>query len=121
MSEITLRYTGIPIYTPSADTAIVAGTGLTVTNGIMRIYGSGGPVTVTATPSIAPGIDGQVVYIQGTSDTNLVTFRDSDNLANTGLSLAGNVDFTLGINDTLTLMYDASELKWIEISRSDNN
>ena len=86
----------------------------------MRIQGSGGAVTVTATPNIADGIDGQILILQGISDTNLLTLQDAGNLANSGLQLSGGIDFTLGQGDTINLIYDAGDDTWYEVSRSDN-
>jgi len=70
---------GLHTQTPSSDTAVVAGTALTVTKGYMRIVGSGGPVTVTATPSIADLADGTCFILQGTDDTKLYEVSRSDN------------------------------------------
>lgn len=120
-TKVEVSSAGI-IYTPSADTAIVAGTGLTVTNSIQRVVGSGGAIQITATPNIAAGVkDGQIVIIQGTDNTNTVEFQDADVLANSGLALSGNTNFVMGNNDTLQLMYDSGESLWVEISRGDNN
>lgn len=105
---------------PSADASMSAATALSVTDGIMRVVGNGGAVTMTATPNIADGADGQIVILQGTNDTNLVTFQDESSLANSGLQLSGGVNFTLGKGDTLQLMYDAGDDKWYELTRSDN-
>ena len=107
-------------FTPSADTSVIAGTAITVTKGIQRVVGSGGAVTVTATPSIVDGVDGQIVILQGTNDTNLVTLQDESNLASSGLQLSGGVNFTLGLGDMLQLAYDAGDDKWYEVTRSDN-
>jgi len=108
--------------TPSSTTDIVAGTGITVTNATMRVQGSGGAVTVTATPSIATtGLqDGQIVIIQGDSDTNTLKLQDEAQLASSGLALTAGTDFTLGKGDTLTLTWDAGDSKFYELSRSDN-
>lgn len=108
------------IYTPSSTQSYSAANTITVTNTIMRVQGNGGAVTLTSTPTIADGADGQVVYIQGDHDTNTLTLQDEGNLANSGLALQGGVDFTLGKGDILTLTYDAGDDKWYEISRSDN-
>ena len=105
---------------PSNDTALLATTTLSVIEGIMRVVGSGGAVILTSVPSIADGTDGQVVIIQGTSDTNLVTFQDKSSLATSGLELSGGYSFTLGKGDTLQLMYDLGDDTWYELTRSDN-
>ncbi len=111
--ELKGTFIGRPSSTTS--TAITAGGGVTVTNTVMRISGSGGAVDITANPQVVAGIDGQVVMLIGTSDTNTVKFDDA-----TGLQLAGAVSFTMGIGDTLTLMYDGTNSVWSELGRSDN-
>lgn len=95
-------------------------TGVTYAKRIMRVQGSGGAVTVTATPSIAAIADGKEVVIQGDSDTNTLTLQDESVLPNSGLSLAGNASVTLGKGDTLYLVYDEGDSKYYQISRSNN-
>lgn len=108
-------------YTPSGDQSLAAGSTLTVTNGIMRVVGDGvGAVTLTSTPNIAAGFDGQVVIIQGTSDTFTVEFQDEGNLASSGLKLHGGNNAILGKGDILMVTYDAGDSLWYEVSRSDN-
>jgi hypothetical protein len=105
-------------FRPSVDQAITAAGGITAFHAVMQVVGAGGAVSVTATPSIADGKDGQIVRIQGTNDTNTVTLRDEDNLASTGRSLSNNRDVALGANEFIVLMYDAGGDLWIEINRS---
>ena len=109
----TLGVNGTVAYNPSASTNITAGGGVTVTRGIMRVQGSGGAVDITADPQIADGADGQIVILKGMSNTNTLTLDDG-----TGLSLTNSASFTLGAKDTISLMYDAVDDVWIEISRS---
>ena len=108
------------IYTPSALQSLTAGTAILANASTARIEGSGGAVTITATPTIANGTDGQILMIRGTSDTNLVTIQDEGALAGSNLQLSTGVNFTFGIGDTLVLMFDADAGDWIEISRSGN-
>jgi hypothetical protein len=110
-----LTVNGTTALVPSSTTNIVGAAGLTVTNGIMRIQGNGGAVTVSANPQIADGVDGQVVVIKASNNTNTVKFNSGS-----GLRLQGNLPFTMGLGDMLTLMYDAGEDLWIEVSRADN-
>jgi hypothetical protein len=116
-TNVTFTEFGGVAYTPSADSSIVAGTGITAKMlfRILRVAGSGGAVDISANPQIADGIDGQIIMIQGTSDVNTVQFDDG-----TGLALSGGVSFTMGQGDILQLMYDSGDDIWYEISRSDN-
>lgn len=97
------------VVVPSSDTSITAGGGITVTNVIQRVVGSGGAVDITANPQIAAGSDGQLVIIQGTNDTNTVKLDDG-----TGLALCGGVSMTLGNNDNISMMYDSGASEWLE-------
>ena len=118
-----VKINGGTIYTPTSDNNITAGTGVTaamILSRIVRVAGSGGAVTITATPNVADMTDGQIVIFQGTDDTNTVTFQDESNLANSALALSGGADMTLGQGDMLTIMYDLGDDKWYEISSSDN-
>lgn len=108
-----LEVNGTVAYTPSAVTNITAGGGITVTRALMRVQGDGGAVNITANPQIADGTDGQMVMLKGESDTNGLTLDDG-----TGLSLTSGASFTLGDRDTITLIYDAIDDIWIEMSRS---
>ncbi len=107
------------IMTPSSDTACIAGTTIQITHGIQRLYGTGG-VTMTATPTLSAGVDGQIIILQGTNDSDLVTVQDSGNLSGSGLRLQHGRNYILGRNDILMLMYDVGEVAWIELNRSDN-
>lgn len=114
-----LELKGTFIARPSATTAITAGGGsggvTAITNTVMRIQGNGGAADISVNPQIVAGIDGQIVMLVGASDTNTVKFDDG-----TGLQLASGVSFTLGLGDTITLMYDTPNAVWVELGRSDN-
>jgi hypothetical protein len=117
----SIRFFQPTVYGPSDTQVLVAGTAVTVTKPIMRIdSGAGGAVTMTATPTVTDGVDGECVIFQGDDDTNTITFQDESSLANSGLQLAGGVNFTFGQGDTLHICYDIGDDNWYEISRSDN-
>lgn len=67
--------------------------------------------TTNAIDSIAGATIGQMIVLQGSSNTYTITIKDG---ANT--QLAG--DCTLGNNDTLTLIWNGGD--WVEVSRSNN-
>jgi len=102
--------------------AVVAGTGVTVTGQITTgpnlvfIQGSGGAVTVTATPSItACTAAGEQLTLIGESATNTVTLQDNAGLAGSKLQLNGNI--TLALNSSISFLCDAASGNWVEISR----
>jgi hypothetical protein len=77
-----------------------------------RIAGSGGPVTVTATPPITAGIGGQYLILEGEDDTNTVTLTKSSTLHLHGGSWVG------GATDILVLMYCELFDRWKEVGRN---
>ncbi len=112
--QATLDVNGTLAIKGSALTNITAGGGITVTKSVMKIQGSGAAVDISANPQITAGTDGQILVLKGGSDTNTVKFDNG-----TGISLTDGLSFTLGNKDTITLIYDATDAEWIEISRSD--
>ena len=95
----------------TVNTTIVAGD----LRAFLPIVGTGGNVNCS---TIAAGTNGQRMLLMGTDDTNTVTFTS----ATTFLKLNGGVSFTMGLGDTMELMYSTinSINKWCEISRSNN-
>jgi len=96
---------------------ITAGGEITVNAGhqqFLKIQGNGGPVTTSVSPFLAPPVNGAVITLMGKSASNIVHIPYSDTAG--GCLLKG--DAYLGLNDTLTLMYDASENRYFEISRN---
>ena len=87
---------------------------------IVRISGNGGAVTMTSTPTIANGFDGQRIILHGSDSLNTVTVQDDDVLSGTALKLDNGVTLILGEGDILELFYCGCSDSWIEISRSDN-
>lgn len=80
---------------------------------IIPLVSSGGLVPLTSSPQIDDGIDGQIVILKGTDDTNRPELQDGS-----GLKLSASC--ALSQYDTLTLYYDADDDVWIEIARSNN-
>jgi len=82
----------------------------------VRISGNGGAVTLTSDPQIDTPTDGksQMITLFGGSDTNTVTIKD-------GQGLRLKADFTMGLEDTLTLAYHSGFGDWIEVARSKEN
>jgi hypothetical protein len=111
-------FEGTVTYVPSDVQSLLAADDITVTHRIMLVVGNGGAVSLTSTPSIADAVDGMIVTIEGTDDTNTVTLQDYRNLAGTGLLMDSQVDVTLGNNDSIEFRYKASDEKWVERGRA---
>ena len=90
-----------------------------VTNRIRQyrpVSGSGGAQSASTTPFGTTGgwQNGTEIILRGTSDTNTLTITHND--AAKGAILNGNA--VLGKNDILTLIYDSTDDRWIEVSRN---
>jgi len=99
-------------FTVSDVVTVTAAGGLTVTHTLMRVASAIelGDVNITANPQITPGdLDGQQLFIQGTSDTEKVIFEPGD-----GLSMS--VAVTLGNNDVLVFLWDTDENVWVMVT-----
>jgi len=108
--------TTTPNTTTASPTTYANDASIATTNSIMRVAGNGGAVVLDTDPAIANGTyDGQLLIIQGCSDSNTVQIADACNTA-----LSGNVAFTLGVGDILELVWDAGSSIWYERNRSDN-
>jgi len=101
---------GFPIIASTTAAPANGGT-LTPTSGFVRLSPAS-LVTLNATTAISAGAAaGQMLILEGTSDSNTVTINDN---ANTRLVS----NRTLGANDTLTLMWDGSA--WVELAFANN-
>ena len=97
---------------------------ITPSSSIVRIQGDGAPVVLAiTTDQIDAGTtDGQFLILRGMHDTFTVTVNhetDDSNAGTTEVILNSGVQFTMGKNDTLTLIYDALANAWLEVSRTD--
>lgn len=107
-------------YTPSGLQTLAAGSAIVANATRLRVAGSGGAVTITATPTIADGAnDGQIIYLFGTSDANSVTVQDNGTLVGSNLEL-GAATRLLGNGDILVLMFDSTNSLWYEVSFANN-
>lgn len=105
---------------PGGTLDILAGDGIqlpgAVTNVIIRVQSAtAGNVDIVANPQIEYGFDGQYIMLEGMSDTKTVQLDNGD-----GLKLAGGASFTLGLDDTISFIFNLSKSLWIETNRSDN-
>lgn len=78
----------------------------------IKVAGSGAAVSIAST--LAGGTDGMTLLFIGNDSTNTVTIAPND--AVNGFILNGDV--TLSKYSTVTLQYDATAQRWIEMSRN---
>lgn len=102
----------------SSPSAITAAGGITPVASKLRqamyVHGSGGAVTITASPAIAAGsAEGQILTLIGTDATNTVTIQS----AAAGVLLSGDIVITQGT--LLTLRWIPGLAKWLEVNRNE--
>ncbi len=76
--------------------------------------------TLTSTPTIAAGADGQVLIIMNVDSADVFTLQDETALAGSNLRFAGAASLALGPRDVVSLIYSATLADWIEVFRSNN-
>lgn len=76
--------------------------------------------TLTSTPTIANGQDGQLLTIVNADAVDTITLQDETSLAGSNLRTKGGTGVALGPRDTVTFVYNTALGDWIEIARSDN-
>lgn len=115
-TNIGIRNADTTVNTPATSTMSVVGStisaGQTVT---MLDNTSGGSLTLTAAPTIADGVNGQILYVFNGS-TNNVVISDQGTLASSNLRLSATT-ITLGTRDSITLMYSTTIGDWIQIAQ----
>ena len=101
------NYLGRTIHTPTVTQTLSAANPIVVDAGVVKVAGSGGAVTLTSTPTIANGSEGEIIVIQGTDSTNTLTVQSESMLASTNLIL-NTAKRTLGAGDRLVLRFDGT-------------
>lgn len=81
---------------------------------LLKVQGNSGAQSASITPFNTPPSDGTIVTLLGMSATNILKISYND--ANEGCMLKG--DCYLGLNDTLTLVYDLTAQRYWELSRN---
>jgi hypothetical protein len=108
-----------PVVAASAEQGLSAGSSISRDKGVARVVGNGGPVTITATPTIAAGVTNtEFVIIEGQSDVNTVTLQSTNALAGSLLKFVTDT-ITLGAGDKVGVRYNGVTGLWEEEWRSD--
>jgi hypothetical protein len=84
-------------------------------HGFIRVQGSGAPVQLSSSPQISTGVDGQLMVLKGSHNTNTLNL-----ISKNGVTLNESTEFKMGQKDLIFLFFDADDNEWIEMGRSDN-
>lgn len=106
------------ILVPSADQTLTSGAAILANAAHVKITSAGG-VTLTATPTIADGIDGQELLVENVG-ASAIALQDESALAGSNLENASSVTRTLSTKDIILYKYSSDASAWLEISQSNN-
>lgn len=97
----------------TAQNITAAGTALTITSTTKQITANAS-YTLTATPTIADGQDGQVVTIINVDTADTITLQDQGTLAGSNLRLT-NTTVALAPRQSIKLMYSSTVGDWVQV------
>lgn len=110
---VTTRLVGGRVAVPKAAQTVVAGTAIVADYEVVQIN-SAGNVTMTAAPTIANGVDGQMLTILNVDTADTITLQDQGTLASSNLRLAA-ATVALAPRQSIQLMYSATVGDWVQI------
>ncbi len=106
------QYGGKTIYTSGAEQALTAVDVVTTASTHVRVSAAS-TVTLTSTPTIADGSDGQTLVIVNTG-ANAITFQDEAIFAGTNLCMAGDANLALAGQSSLTMLFSSAAGCWVQ-------
>lgn len=116
-TNIGIRNASTLVETPSVATLSAAGNSITANAAVKRLNNtSGGSLTLTSTPTIADGQDGQRLLLFNSSANNVV-LQDQGTLASSNLRLSAT-SITLGTRDSIELMFSSTVGDWIQVGQT---
>jgi hypothetical protein len=71
-----------------------------------------GTTTLSATPQISAGYDGQIIWIVNTSSSSTCTFQDEGTLTGSGMRLASAINKAIGPRDVWGVIYSSVTGMW---------
>jgi hypothetical protein len=115
LSPVWQSVGGLTVFGTRASPVIITAAGGITTNAVqrqlIRIKGSGGAVTITASLALSPGsIDGQELILEGSNSSSTVTINDG-----TGLEQGGTME--LGTGDKIAYIWNEGASVWTELYR----
>jgi hypothetical protein len=110
---VRVKIVGTRVAVPKAAQTVVAGTAIVADHEVVQIN-SAGNVTMTAAPTIADGVDGQMLTILNVDTADSVTLQDQGTLGSSNLRLTG-ATVALGPRDSVQLMYSTTVGDWVQL------
>ena len=113
-TNIGVRNASTTVLTEAVSTISAASSTIASSATLIRLNNtSGGSATLTSTPHIANGQDGQLLIVYNGSGNDVV-IRDQGTYASSGLRLVTS-SITLGTRDSVMLVYSSTIGDWIQI------
>ncbi len=109
---ITLKIVGRRVAVPKAVQTVVAGTAIVADYELVQLNSTGN-VTMTAAPTIADGIDGQMLTLLNVDSADTITLQDQGTLANSNLRLMAAA-VAIGPRGSIQLVYSATIGDWVQ-------
>lgn len=111
-TNIGIRNAATTVDTPSVATITAAGNTIAADATVKRLDNTtGGSITLTSTPTIADGQDGQILVLFTSSAQSVVLTHGAAN----NLRLDGGTNKTLATRASITLMFSSTIGDWIQI------
>lgn len=110
-SVISIGHDNSLAFRPSASQTLVAGTAILANAGTLQISAAS-PITSTAAPTIANGVDGQRVRVVNVGSNN-ITLSDQGTLASSNLRLTGTT-VVVAPRQSIELTYLSSVGDWVQ-------
>lgn len=115
--NLGIRNAGQTVLTPSAAQNITAAGTAILANATTVQLTADASYTLTSTPTVADGADGQILIIVNVDTVDTITLQDQGTLASSNLRLSANT-IALGPRDSIILMYSSTVGDWVEISQT---
>jgi hypothetical protein len=96
------------------QTITSVGTAILVKSAPVVTISADASYTLTSTPTIADGYEGQVITIVNEDGVDTIFLQDQGSLANSNLRLTGT-SITLGPRDSVTLRFSDTIGDWVQI------
>lgn len=114
-SAVSYKNDGRTVEAPDTAQAITAVGNTIAIDTTTHLLTADASYTLTSTPTLADGEDGQRVLILNVDTTDVITIQDQGTLAGSNLRL-GATTRALGPRDSIMLMYSSTIGDWVEVA-----